>query len=558
MTRLPILFLIITCSCILNAQTPQFDWVYTATNPGHCDAEAVATDHLGHVYAAGNFYDSLFIGSTVLYPSPLASACTYIVKLDTLGNFIWVQAMYGSGACYVRDIQTDSYGNLFVMGSFSGTVTAGPHSITGPSNYLSSYIAKIGSNGNILWIKKYAGSGKVEFYNMDLSSNVIGIVGVFAGTITIDSTSQAVYGQYDALILSLDTSGNLVWLENDGGAYADYAYGIEIDNQGNFYVCGSYGSFTHEAYFGPDTLMPVSGLDAFLVKYDAAGNFQWVRTGGGDWNSAFGWGDESLSVSIDVAGNIYTVGHFGDTAFFGSQYVVAPSGGVWQYVAKYDPNGNCLWLKSPSAVGTSLVQVSSRDIYCLNGDVLVSGSFHQNVIFGNDTLMRSPSGTFDGFIASLDTSGSNWSWGKSIPGTGPTGTTTNNIAADNAGNIYIAGSGSGTTLFFDAYSISPAYMDLYVARISPDIMLGHDEDKAPYGVRVYPNPAQDVIRLESATGNQISTVMIYSILGECVRSESFPAVSSAEISIADLPRGTYFLHVTDEHGEFSVRPFVKH
>ena len=60
-------------------------------------------------------------------------------------------------------------------------------------------------------------------------------------------------------------------------------------------------------------------------------------------------------------------------------------------------------------------------------------------------------------------------------------------------------------------------------------------------VALYPNPAKDIVTLQSA--KTISEVKIYSVTGSIVKSIS--KVSDNKINIADLPAGVYIVKIND-------------
>jgi hypothetical protein len=75
----------------------------------------------------------------------------------------------------------------------------------------------------------------------------------------------------------------------------------------------------------------VGNWDAFLVKYDAAGQRQWTRQ--------FGTyaADEASAVAIDASGAVYVAGST-QAAIDDNSWV----GGEDLFVVKYDANGNRL------------------------------------------------------------------------------------------------------------------------------------------------------------------------------------------------------------------------
>ncbi|MBN1251016.1 MAG: endonuclease [Bacteroidales bacterium] len=90
---------------------------------------------------------------------------------------------------------------------------------------------------------------------------------------------------------------------------------------------------------------------------------------------------------------------------------------------------------------------------------------------------------------------------------------------------------------------------------------GEDDDDNTSGIenlellyKIYPNPAKDFINIESE--NQINKIEILSINGQNLKTEIINN-SKAKINISELPKGIYFLNLSDSNGNISSSKFVK-
>ena len=75
-------------------------------------------------------------------------------------------------------------------------------------------------------------------------------------------------------------------------------------------------------------------------------------------------------------------------------------------------------------------------------------------------------------------------------------------------------------------------------------------------VTVYPNPARDFVTVEMANGTEIAEIALYDMYGRSVETLRATSLQRATINVADLPAGTYFLHIRFADGHELVRKIV--
>jgi hypothetical protein len=140
-----------------------------------------------------------------------------------------------------------------------------------------------------------------------------------------------------------------------GGLKGDNRQNYCIDSEGNLYLSGY---FREKALFGGTTLTSANGKnDAFLAKYNAAGNPVWAISGGSEGNSV------GYNVTPDPRGNIYVSGIFEKNISFGRIMTMADASAC-VFVAKFDGDGRMVWLN----------QVKT-DTTGVTGDYIFSSSF---------------------------------------------------------------------------------------------------------------------------------------------------------------------------------------
>ena len=149
---------------------------------------------------------------------------------------------------YTSDIKADKFGNLYLIGSFTGTVDFDPgndiHSITAPLSPFSFFILKLDKTGKFVWVKSIVG---VDSKSIAIDSNTnVYITGYFTNTTVDFDPSNGVFNLQtkagdDAFILKLNENGDFIWAKSLAGSKADVGKSIYIDSENNIYTTGYFG-----------------------------------------------------------------------------------------------------------------------------------------------------------------------------------------------------------------------------------------------------------------------------------------------------------------------------
>jgi hypothetical protein len=212
-------------------------------------------------------------------------------------------------------------------------------------------------------------------------------------------------GETDAIVGKYDVDGNLLWMKQLGGTSFDASRGVVPDGLGNVFYTGR----TKSSLGGPNA----GDYDAFLAKYDAAGNQIWLDQYGGSER------EEAGPIATDANGNLY---------------VTELVGGFWDssHLTKYDNDGSPLWSQALGGTdGLDAWRVSAVDSH---GNVYVNGSTSRSLGAPNagssDAFLRkySPAGQLL-WTFQLGSSQAEFSFGK--------------IAVDDLGHIVLVGDTGG-------------------------------------------------------------------------------------------------------------------
>ncbi len=358
----------------------------------------VSADGLGNVYMSG-FAEGSLGGPDV------GRSGAFVSKYDAAGNLLWTRQPGTSDDDKSYGVSADGLGSVYISGYTRGSI-GGPNAGKGDA-----FLSKYDGAGNLLWAQQLGTSDSDSSFGVSAD----GVGKVYIAGYTYGSLGGANAGQTDAFVSKYDGAGNLRWTRQLGTTHHDKSYGASADALGNVYIVGeTYGSLG-----GPNT--GLWSADAFVSKYDAAGNLHWTRQLGTDGS------DYGKGVSADGAGNVYISGYT-DRSLGG------PNAGVWSldaFVSKYDDAGNLLWIRQ---LGTSVQDYSYGVSADGLGNVYMSG-------WTWGSLGGPSAGSYDAFVSKYDGAG-NFLWTRQL------GTSAweeaYGVSADALGSLYISGLTKGS------------------------------------------------------------------------------------------------------------------
>lgn len=470
------LLLINLFSFTVLAQDVDLEWAKSFGTLYHETTSSITSDITGNIFTTGAFVDTVDFdpGDETFNLISNGNYDAYIQKLDSDGNFIWAKSI---GNLYSEDalsIISDASGNLYVTGSYSGTVDFNP----GPAtyilsseslNYLDVFILKLSNDGDFIWAKSFGGVSSEQGVSIAwANSENIYIMGWFYDIVDFDPGDSSYLlesnGYEDIFIQKLDSSGEFIWAKSMGSIYGDLANSITLDNAENIYIAGR---FSDTVDFDPGTeiydLVSNGSTDAFIQKLDSSGNFIWVKSVGN--TSA----DNIFSIALDDFNNINAIGTYFNTVDFdpgAETYNLTSNGWTDIFIQKLDSNGLFLWAKSIGGTNIDL----GKSIFCDgSANLYIAGGYINTVDFdpNENSFELTSNGNYDAFIEKLDSEG-NFLWCKSMGSTGSDYVFA--LTLDDDGNIFTAGNFAFTVDFDPNDSVveltSNGNVDIFIQKFS--------------------------------------------------------------------------------------------
>lgn len=369
-------------------------------------------------------------------------------------NFNWVNGIGNSYEDGAAALDVDSLGNIYMIGTFKGTVDFDPGSgiydLDAQNTTIGdAYILKLNSNGEFIWVKQFSfqptpPSFTGSFNRIKISGNDIYITGSFFGTVDFDpglgvfNLTTNGNNVWDAFLLKLDLAGDFKWAQSYGGLNNDMGREIAFDSDKNVYLLGHF-SDNADFDFSSNThsLTSFGAADVFLLKLSPNGNFIWVKQFGGSSN------DDFFNLEIDLQNNIYLGGGY----FASSEIDMDPGPGVFHLLSnggwdvplgKLDSNGDFLWAIN---LGNSYNDVADFQVNPITNQILLFGNFVGTLDTdpGSDVNNIISNGGVDIYLVALDSIG-NYLWSNAFGGSGDDEARYyGGLTIDDAGNIYISG-----------------------------------------------------------------------------------------------------------------------
>lgn len=439
----------------------------------------------------------------------------------------WSQTYGGSGNEVANAIQ-QTFDGGFIIAGYTDSRDGDVKTNKGRKDF---WILKIDNQGQVLWDKVYGGS-KNEEAKDTLRTTDSGYI-VTGWTNSSDGDVSGNYSSWkDVWIVKLDKYGNLAWTRSYGGSLQDIAYQV-IPVPGGAYLAG--GSSASENGNVTKHYGSIWIEDYWLVKMDSVnGALIWEKNLGGTdvdilYDLALTFGGNYLLVGASQSVDKDVTGHHGPKNTFD----------IW--VVKIDTSGNILWEKSLGGDGNdeALKIITARE-----GKILVAGNTTSKKGF-----VPSNKGKKDFLVGKVDQRGKRLWFGNYG---GSKLDSLRSFQETRDGGLILAGtteSGDGDI------DDNRGGKDIWVVKLPP-YHVSITEGPGTLSPAIYPTPAVDQIIIkisQTYIGGKYSIVNIY---GRTLQEQEIHKLKT-KISLDTLPRGVYFVMLTNRNGGHRYCKFIR-
>lgn len=495
------------------ANPPDFLWARRPINQvngfiGISSGHDLAIDGSGNVFVAGSYsgLGGIDFGGVILSNTSTFSGATFVCKYDQWGNFVWVRPIAGTSFGDAGErVVTDSAGNVYVIGDFSGTATFGTNTLTSPPGVQQMYVAKFGGQGQALWARRIGASDPNDGADgrgltIDATGNVF-ILASYSGTADFGTTNVSGTA---AFLARYDTAGNLLWAK---GVIPGTA--VRVSQSGSIYTCG-----------------------LILTKYDGAGTPIWSRP--------FPW---ALCMALDSEENIYASGMGNGT--YGDLTITNVGGAPDFFLAKCNPDGNLIWSRQMGSGRQSGMRLALDPFGCVYvASISASAQPDPLLTISGTTLTNVVS-----LIAKYDPAG-NPLWARSLGGTNRAGA--RGLAIRDPGAIFLAGTFYGPSQFGRFNLTAENLQGMYVTRLA-----GTEPPALP---QIVTQPQSQKVRVGNTASFAVQTAasgIPLSYQWYFTQNNTVPGGNSNSLNLSNVQfsaAGDYSVTVANSYGSVTSSP----
>lgn len=440
----------------------------------------------------------------------------WVIKLDASGQVEWKKIYGGTGDDYCHAIIRDNGGNYV----FAGTSNSTNGDISDNLGGFDAWMVKLDASGNIIFSKTLGGSDDDAAYGLIQTAD-LGYA--FAG----DSKSDVISGNnnrggYDCFVGKLNNSGSVLFQKLYGGSDDESLKSISQTPNGDLYAAGE----TESNNF--DVSGNHGGYDFYVLRMKKTGLLTWAKTFGGTTN-------DNAHKIISSGKALVIVGETESN----NGNVPENNGGDDFWVLKIKTTGATIFSKvfggETSDIARSVINTSGG--YIVVGETeSASGDVSSN--YGNE----------DYWFIKLSTNG-NLMYEKNYGGA------ITDIAYDvtqiQDGNYVVAGASQSDNV---DVTDNNGNNDYWIIKLdNPDAKTSTIGNSAT-SLSIYPNPTTGQINISNTTN--IASITIIDHNGKTLLNENTDNVN-ASLDLSSYASGIYFIKIVSVDGTQQISKIVK-
>ncbi|MBW2732634.1 MAG: SBBP repeat-containing protein [Deltaproteobacteria bacterium] len=216
-------------------------WCKSFGDVGLDFAHGIAVDASDNVFVTGSFEGKIRFGGS--NPVTAEQSDIFLVSLTTLGTHRWSQGFGGPLLDVGYAIAIDQTGGVYVTGSFSQTVDFGGSTL-GTLGEADVFLAKFTTGGVHSWSTSFGSPAADNGYGLATDKRGdIYVGGTFEGTLSFGGSPPLTYansGGQDGLLAAFTSDGQHRWSKTFGSSSDDGVNALSVNAAGDVYAVGYF------------------------------------------------------------------------------------------------------------------------------------------------------------------------------------------------------------------------------------------------------------------------------------------------------------------------------
>lgn len=518
-------------SFFLNAQ--EWNNVITGTSNGMTEGTAIDYTSGGSICFTGNFRNDFSIGTFHLPGHSFYNGM--IGKCSPDGTIAWVESITSTRDISMQSVRvSDQF--LLVAGEFSDSLFIRNDTLVNAFQK-GIFLSLFDTSGNYFASITPVVESASIFDVLFSEDKQIYVTGQFYKSFELDGFELDSPTDFNMFTFKYDLNTQTTeWLIASDG-YGTSGNGIDLDEDGNIYIIGSYGDNT--SILGNLLDNNNSNHNFYVLKTDSNGNFQWVKTIRGEGQV------HGTAITVAKNGTSYFTGDFQLSADSLAGSVITAEGFSSALVGKLDHNGELVWLEAIGGTGEDkgvdvLLDSLEAPIFLINS--------------GENPYIGSISVALNGFVepllVKLHPDNGALVWQQTISAQSPSGTVNPLGMACFDGCIAVIGRNRTGLVFENTLYEAPYLRDFFIATVQDTtflpVSIASLPDQQEDQFTLFPNPSAASFHLAGA--DKLKQVEIYTTSGRLVQRISQPD-NNLPFSFGEtLYPGNYIFRMTDTEG----------
>jgi hypothetical protein len=539
----PLLILLWLVGPAARAQVPAWQVAMATTGTSSLsEATAVGTDAAGNVYISGSFQGTVGFGATTL--SSAGSYDLFVAKWNpALAAFDWAVRAGGLANDGVNALAVGSNG-IYLAGYTQSTLLNFGSSTVGPNNGTDAFVAKITPSGQFMWSLGISGDGFEEALALAVNGAVVYVGG--------HSTGNAVnFGPWrtaNAAAVNAGTDDGFVARIDEAGTSAGFAWARGVGGPLNDVVRAL-------TVTGRDLLVAGSfrGTCTFGTATLSSAGFQDVFVGklfdvngvSSQWawaQRAGGAGGDDVATGVAVRGSrAYVCGHFDGATAGFGATTLASAGNYDAFVAELTDLGNSGSFDWALRAGGTNDDRATGLVYSYAGVCVAGYSYSPTATFGATTVTNF--GSADVFVARVIDEGATgrYAWAQRAGGAGIDQAF--GVARSGA-DLYVAGTVSPQAIFTPLVINTPVSTRIpFFAGLREATLTATASARGTLSFSLTPNPARTAATVQLPAAAGPSTFVLIDALGRTLRTHAATSGARVELDLRGLAPGLYAVQV---------------